>query len=310
MSIAAIRRSFLVIHHLKTQGETRFTDLVHMLCPISRTALSHLLSSLEEIGELERDGRLYRLAPKAAALAGSDRTIYGLPPALLAQTHPLLTRLSQQLNHSCALYARVGNSTMKIMDRHNRGEGQPAFAAVGSEWPLVPMHGFARLFLAHAPESVARECYRNWLPYLQPNPQVRVPASDQAFCAELAKVRHLGYALEYKEEIQPIMRVALPVMLPDCREVRFAIGLVANFVYLLDVESYVSSLSKVADELAQVLAGKVPRAILDREAEDAPLHPPAPAALPTAEISEFPEGARLRRSATRNSSPGKALAVG
>jgi DNA-binding IclR family transcriptional regulator len=283
---------------------------VHLLCPISRTALSHLLSSLEEIGELERDGRFYRLAPKAAALAGSERTIYGLPPALLAQTQPLITRVSQELNHSCALFARVGNSTMKIMDRHNLGEVQTSFGAVGSEWPLVPTHGFARLFLAHAPESVARECYRNWIPYLQSNPLMRAPASEKAFCAELAKIRHQGYALEYKEEIQPVMRLALPVQLPDGREVRFAVGLVANFVYLLDVETYIASLRSVAAELATVLAGHVPRAVFDCGDNAALSHPSVPDPRAAAEISEFPVDTGLPRLKARHSSLEKARAVG
>src|SRR5688500_17202431 len=108
MSVTAIRRSFAVVHHLKTHGEIRFTDLVELLAPISRTALSHLLSSLVEIVELERDGRKYRLAPSAAALAGNDRSIYSLPPALHAQTHAVIERTALHLMHSCALFARVG----------------------------------------------------------------------------------------------------------------------------------------------------------------------------------------------------------
>ncbi len=303
MSVAAIRRSFLVIHHLKTQGETRFTDLVRLLCPISRTALSHLLSSLEEIGELERDGRFYRLAPAAAALAGSGRTIYDLPPALLAQTQPLLARVSGELNHSCALLARVGNSTMKMMDRCNREEPQPAFGAVGSEWPLVPTHGFARLFLAHAPESMARECYHDWLPYLQPNPRLRIAENEQTFCAELAKIRCQRYALEYKEEIQPVLRVAVPVRLAKDSEVRFAVGLVSNFVYLLDVKSYIAALNRVAAALAVVLADKVPRAVFTQSSANGHCAPRA-----TAEISVFP-GPRPRIQA-RPAPMEKALAVG
>src|SRR5207237_2602792 len=107
MSVAAIRRSFRVIHHLKEEGETRFTDLVRLLAPISRTALSHLLTSLEEIGELEHDGRIYRLASTAAVLSPSLRTIYTLPPTLLTLTHPILQRTAPACGHSCAVSARV-----------------------------------------------------------------------------------------------------------------------------------------------------------------------------------------------------------
>src|SRR5687767_10783979 len=149
MSVAAIERSFRVVHHLKAVGEARFTDFAELLAPISRTTLSHLLGSLEEIGEVERCGRLYRLAPTAAAISGNERTIYSLPPALRNVTHPIIERMALDMMHSCALFARVGASTMKIMDAHNLPDPHWPFTPIGYEWPLVPFHGFAQVFLAH-----------------------------------------------------------------------------------------------------------------------------------------------------------------
>ncbi len=264
MSVVAIERSFIVVHYLKMHGEARFTDLVRHLTPISRSALSHLLSSLVEIGELERHGRFYRLAPAAAALSGADRSIYALPPALLARTRPIIEKSALELMHSCALFARVGTSTMKIMDEHNLEGAHWPFTPTGYEWPLVPFHAFARLFLAHASEAVARDCYVRWHPYLQPHLRTE---NYRQFRAELDKIRKQGYAVDYKDEVSTIMRVVVPVHLPDDKELRFAVGLVANFVYLLQVKSCLRVLRGTAQEIATVLKGHVPNFRFDKVPE-------------------------------------------
>lgn len=258
MSVAAIRRSFQVVHHLMSQGETRFTDLAQVLSPISRTGLSHLLSSLKEIGELEHDGRKYRLTPTAASLAGQARAIYSLPHSLSAQVRPVVARAANALGHSCALFARVGKSTMKTLEAHNLPSPHQAFTETEEEVPLMPFHACAQLFLAYAPESVALDCYRYWLPYLQPNPNLRLPPSEAAFLEELAKIRRSGSAIEYRAELRPVLRVAVPVPISGQPEVRFAVGLVANFVYLLEVKSQIAALRQAARELSAVLDGKLP----------------------------------------------------
>lgn len=255
MSVVAIERSFKLVHHLKVHGKARFTDLIHVLAPISRSALSQLLSSLVEIGEVEQHGRDYRLAATAAAVAGHDRSIYALPPVLLSKTHAIIERTAFDMMHSCALFARVGTSTMKIMDAHNLEGAHWPFTPTGYEWPLVPFHGFARLFLAYASESVARDCYVRWYPYLQPGLRAE---NYRLFRAELDKIRKQGYAVDYKDEVATIMRVVVPVHLPDDNELRFAVGIVANFVYLLEVKSCLKVLRDSAEELAGVLRSRVP----------------------------------------------------
>ena len=255
MSVAAIKRSFRVVHHLKMAGEARFTDLAALLAPISRTTLSQLLSSLEELGEVERHGRLYRLAPTAAAITGNERTIYSLPPALRTVTHPILERTALDMIHSCALFARVGSSTMKIMDAHNLPDPHWPFTPVGYEWPLVPFHGFAQVFLAHGSEAVARDCYLRWFPYL--HEELRAP-TYRKFRAHLDKIRRQGYGIEYKQELSTILRVVVPVRLGDDTELRFAVGFVANYIYLIEAKTCLAPLRAAARELAKVLQGKVP----------------------------------------------------
>lgn len=255
MSITAIDRSFQVVRHLNVHGQARFKDFAAILGPISHTALSLLLKSLTEIGEITRKGRMYHLAGNSVVLGGAGRSIYQLPPILLAQTQPILARTAEELNHSCAMFARVGVSTMKIMDEQNLPGEASQFSPLGYEWPLVPFHGFAQVFLAHGSEQLAKDCFYRWRPYLHPEAQV---LSYRQFRARLDRIRRQGYSVEYKEEAGSILRVVAPVPLPQETALRFAVGLIARPVYLLELKHCVERLNETAKELADVLAGRVP----------------------------------------------------
>jgi DNA-binding IclR family transcriptional regulator len=174
----------------------------------------------------------------------------------------VIERTAMESMHSCALFARVGTSTMKIMDEHNLPDPHWPFTPIGYEWPLVPFHGFAQLFLAYGSEAVARDCYVRWHPYLLP--QLR-PATYQQFRAQLEKIRRQGYAVEYKEELATILRIVVPVTLPGETDVRFAVGMVANFVYLLEAKSCLAALRSAAQELSGILKGNVPQFQLEEK---------------------------------------------
>ena len=230
-------------------------DFAHLLAPISRTALSCLLSSLKEIGELEQEGRQYRLSRSGDAARPSS-SIYGLPQKVRDDTHTVLTRLTQDLGHSCALFAKVGHCTMKIMDVVNLPAPHCTFRDEGNELPLLPFHAFARLFLAYESEALAREAFRLWQPYLN-QPHLRIPSSEDQLLSELAQIRRSGRSLEYKAALRPVMRLAVPVEISGWPLVRFAVGLVANFVYLVELESQAVRLRAAAGELAELLGRNV-----------------------------------------------------
>lgn len=112
----------------------------------------------------------------------------------------------------------------------------------GFSWPTLPRRSPAIVMYAGTP-------------YLQPH--LRMDSYRQ-FRTELDKIRKQGYAVDYKVEVSTIMRVVVPVHLPDDKELRFAIGIVANFVYLLQVKSCLRILRATAQEVAGVLKGNVP----------------------------------------------------
>lgn len=249
----AVRRSIKVIRHLKAHPAAQFKDLYKELSPISSTALSKLLQALVRAGELVHVGRLYAIGPAAASAADSAQGIYSLPPDLKEATQILLEHAANQTMHSCALFGWVGTSTMKILSEHNLPGW--LFSPVGYEWPLVPFHGFAQLFLAYAPDVLATDCFYRWYPYLQTHERFD---TYPEFAKRLQDIRKIGYAVEYRGELPDILRLAVPVWLPGSDVPRYAVGISANAVCLLELEKCRKILREVADNLARLLAGRVP----------------------------------------------------
>lgn len=253
MSYLTTSRSWQIVRYLKTHPAARFTELLKALAPVSRTSLSKLLQNLCDAGELQKKGRLYALNPASSSLGSYTHGIYALSPELRRDTQPILEACVAETAHSCALFGWVGTSTMRILDVHNLPEWP--FQPVGYEWPLVPFHGFAQVFLAFGPELLARDCYFRWFPYLQP---AMAMGTYQDFLAVLARIRASQHAIEYRGEVPTILRIVVPVRLPGERYPRYACGLTANAIFLLEAEKCLSALRKTAALLSSALTGRVP----------------------------------------------------
>ena len=253
MSHLTTTRGLRIARHLKTHPSARFTDLVKVLAPISRTALAHLLQSLCEAGELQKNGREYSMHPDSSTLGACPHGIYSLPETVRRETQPVLEACAHETAHSCALFGWVGTSTMRILDVYNLPEWP--FQPAGYEWPLVPFHRFAQVFLAFGPERLARDCYFRWFPYLQP---AMAAGTYQDFQMLLAKIRAAGHAIEYRGEVPTILRIVVPVHLPGENCSRYAVGLTANAVYLIEAQKCLAALQRAAAQLAQTMAGRVP----------------------------------------------------
>ena len=238
---------------MKTHPSARFTELVKVLAPISRTALAHLLQSLCEAGELQKNGREYSMHPDASTHGLWPHGIYSLPESVRRDTQPVLATCAFETAHSCALFGWVGTSTMRILDVYNLPEWP--FQPTGYEWPLVPFHGFAQVFLAYGPERLARDCYFRWFPYLQP---AMAAGTYQDFQTLLAKIRAAGRAIEYRGEVPTILRIVVPVHLPGENCSRYAVGLTANAVFLLEAQKCLTALQRASAQLTQTMAGRVP----------------------------------------------------
>jgi DNA-binding IclR family transcriptional regulator len=244
-----LERALRIIRHLQREREAAFGDLQALLAPVSPTTLSGLLRELIRLGEIERIGRAYR--PAHGVLSAGDINFYELPASVRKNTQAILARTATSADHACALFARVGAMTMKIVDQHNLAGAHRTFSPVGYEWPLVPFHGFARVLLAYSGKDIAKACYDRWASHLRPG---LVAPSWAAFEKQLASVREQGFALEYQEEDRLLMRLAVPVPVQGWKGVFFAVGLTARNIHLIDWERCLPIVRQAAADLGVVLA--------------------------------------------------------
>lgn len=243
-----LQRALKIIRHLQLMGGSRFGELHSVMAPLSKTTLSRLLGELADAGEVAREGRFYHAC--FGAMGQHHLSASALPPDLLSSTQAVLRRTADEVGHSCALFARVGRTTMRIVDRHNLEGAHWQFAEVGREWPFVPFHGFAKVFLAHSDDPLALQCYRDWTRYLQPD---LVPDSEEIYVRQLAGVRAKGYALEYREESMSLLRIAVPVWIGGGERPSYAFGCAARSVYLLEVDRCLPVILQGAVALGRLL---------------------------------------------------------
>ena len=246
--MSQLKRALSIVCYLQNNQSATFSDLLEALSPVARTTLSTILKELVAEGEIEHVGRSYLSAQ--GSFASHEIEAYRLPERIRQKTQKILSHAGTETQHACAIFARVGRTTMKIVDQYKPAESDWDFSQIGYEWPLVPFHGFAKVFLAHSEEAVVHDCFCRWKSHLLPE---LAPDTWQDFREQLQRVKDSGYALEYKEERQTILRLAVPVVESQRKEIRFSVGFVARSAYLLEIEKYVAVLERAALELSETL---------------------------------------------------------
>lgn len=241
-----LNRAFIIMEYLKERGEASFGNILEHLHPISRTTLSSLLKELIRLKKITRNGRRYQV--KIPHRLDIDQST-ALTDERLSQVQEQLKHTAQEGGHACALFARVGASTMKIMAMHNLNDTDWNFSKVGTEWPLIPFHGFAKIFLAYSESEVSHNCYHRWSRLLRAD---LLPGSLEHYLDELTQIRQNGYALEYKEELSSILRLTLPVWTGEAQP-RFVLGYVARAAYLLEFKKCLITLNQASKEISEIL---------------------------------------------------------
>ena len=240
-------RTLKIIKHLHENKTATYSELQTRLAPISHTGLTNLLKGLQEIGEIEHFNRVYSLSYfTKAESAYISRAL--LPRPFKKDISALIESLANELMRPVALFGWVGESTMKIMERFNLPSALP-YSHIGKEWPLIPFHGYAQIFLAHAEQTFMMHTFFRWDAYLR----VDHTYDYKKYQAKLKAIRKNGYTIEDKEERSDLVRVAIPVFLEKEKMPRYALGVNLNSNDRLAPESFVPELKKTAEKLSELL---------------------------------------------------------
>jgi IclR family pca regulon transcriptional regulator len=170
----------------------------------TRASARRSLLTLQKLGYVESDGRLFRLAPRALRLGHA----YVASNPLYKVVQPVLEALSQRVQEPSSLAVLDGADVVFVARASNR-RSLSSGLAMGSRLPAFCAATGRVLLAALAPQECETLLKRSRREALTPHTRTAVPE----LMALLAQARTLGYAYSDEELELGVCSIAVPV--PD-----------------------------------------------------------------------------------------------
>lgn len=177
---------------------------------LTRATARRFLRTLEQLGYVRSDGKLFSLTPKVLELGYSYLSSLGLPDVAL----PHLQQLSGEVQESASAAILDGNDVVYVARSAGRKIMQVNIT-VGTRFPAYAT-SMGRVLLAARPDPDALAVLDASSPRaLTPYTKTAVPD----LVAELHRVRQQGYSLVEQELEVGLRSLAVPIRTPDGRVV-------------------------------------------------------------------------------------------
>jgi DNA-binding IclR family transcriptional regulator len=147
---------------------------------------------LVDLNAVKQEGALYQLIQNPL-----DRASILNPQ----RVHQELEDLSLETGLSSGLFSRLGNASMKIVDKFDCAEGIQ-FGPVGREMALMPSHGFAKIFLAWESRDLQNDLFQR----LRTEFVSHKILAHAAFQDQYETIRKTGQIIEEAERQENIFR--------------------------------------------------------------------------------------------------------
>ncbi|MGY4858222.1 IclR family transcriptional regulator domain-containing protein [Cryobacterium sp. AP23] len=173
---------------------------------LTRATARRFLRTLEQLGYVRTDGKLFSLTPKVLELGYSYLSSLGLPDVAL----PHLQQLSGEVQESASAAILDGNDVVYVARSAGRKIMQVNIT-VGTRFPAYAT-AMGRILLAALPEAEAAVIIG------ASSPRALTPYTKTALAdlvAELMAVREQGYSLVEQELEVGLRSLAVPVRTPD-----------------------------------------------------------------------------------------------
>ncbi len=224
MSHIALNRGLRVLHHLVENRTARFKDISALLDPISPASQMRLLRTLVSLGEVEKDGNQYRLSASSIFRMATSPHPFALRREVHDQLEGIVRKLARDTSYPAALFGWITPGTIIILNSYSPVGSDTQYRPAGEEWPLIPFHDFAQLFLAYAPGFLREDAFFRWNPYLKD----AYKANDfQNFIDRLNMIKGQGHTVS-DEISETFGSVVQPVFLHEEAIPRFAIGVLMS----------------------------------------------------------------------------------
>ncbi|MBN8217369.1 MAG: helix-turn-helix domain-containing protein [Spirochaetes bacterium] len=235
----AIQRSLKILERLSAGPSARYRELAEACGGISHASLSRLLSDLETLGYVAKVEEGYRLTRGLRPGSGAGEW----PEAFQG----ILEALSRDLGLSAGIFAPLGRTCMTIVARNNVEEGA-SVAVPGTEMPQYAVHGFAKIFLAHASPAVRHEVYSALARYV-----IHQKPPFNAWNAALDATAKSGFAVEAMEWQPHVARFTVSVARVISGVPELALGVIGPPESLKNKKAILVRLAAAQEELVTIL---------------------------------------------------------
>ncbi|MEX0323054.1 MAG: hypothetical protein AB3N63_12900 [Puniceicoccaceae bacterium] len=260
MSHIALNRGLKVLHHLVENRTARFKDISKLLDPISPASQMRLLRTLVSLGEVEKEGNQYRLSASSIFRMATSPHPFALRREVHDQLEDIVRKLARDTSYPAALFGWITPGTIIILNSYSPIGSDTQYRPAGEEWPLIPFHDFAQLFLAFAPGFLREDAFFRWNPYLKDDYKGK---DYQSFIDRLNSIKEQGYTVSdvISESFGSVVK---PVFLHEEALPRFAIGVLMNDK---PGEEKISSQLDILDETASQICSILKETVSAKQLE-------------------------------------------
>lgn len=254
MSHIALNRGLQVLRYLVEHRSARFKDIANVLDPISPASQMRLLRTLAELGEIEKDNNKYRLSSSSMFRVATSPHPFALRQEISNQLDDIVRRHARETSYPTALFGWITPGTIMILNSYSPVGSDTQYRPAGEEWPLIPFHDYAQLFLAYAPDFMREDAFFRWNPYLNDDFKSE---NFQAFVDRLNTIHEQGFTVS--EVIGDTFgSIVQPVVIHGESLPRFAVGVLASDKPNGSrVAGILKDLKGVADELGSILKASI-----------------------------------------------------
>jgi IclR family pca regulon transcriptional regulator len=200
--VQSFARGLEVIRSFSAAAPRQTLSQVAARTGLTRAGARRILLTLQTLGYMESDGRLFRLTPRILDLGFAYLT--SLPIWDLAE--PMMETLTEQVRESCSAAVLDGAEIVYVLRVHTH-KIMSTNLAVGSRLPAF-WTSLGRVLLAALPEQTLHERLQA-LPRQPFTPQTAL--DDQTLLARIAQAREQGWCLVSQELEEGLISIAAPL---------------------------------------------------------------------------------------------------